>query len=67
MLEDPRSGAVFSSFGADPRAIEAGINTFSDLDFEMGIEGFFRSAERLLRLCTQRPFGSIRRRSLMGP
>ncbi len=54
-LAAPEVGAVFSDFSADPRAIAAGRGTFSEVDFELGIEGFFRTAETILRRCRFRP------------
>jgi len=58
-LSDPAIGAVFSDFTADPRAVAAGRNTFSEADLELGVEGFFRAAERLLRRCRLRPFSAL--------
>lgn len=60
-LADPSVGAVFSDFTADPRAIAAGRTTFSEVDLEMGVEGFFRGGERLLRRCRLRPFEGLDR------
>ncbi len=54
-LRDEGSGAVFSNITADPRVVAAGRNVFSEADIEMGVEGFFRSAERLVRRCEVRP------------
>jgi len=58
-LRAPRVGAVFSNFQADPRAVAAGRATFSEADVELGIEGFFRTAERLLRRCRTRPLAGF--------
>ncbi len=54
-LREPGGGAVFSNITADPRVTAAGRNVFSEADVEMGIEGFFRTAERLARRCEVRP------------
>ena len=58
-LREPRIGAVFSDFTADPRAVAAGRASFSEADLELGVEGFFRAAERLLRRCRLRPFAAL--------
>jgi len=60
-LADPEVGAVFSNITADPRVTAASRLVFSEADFEMGVEGFFRTAERLIRRCVHRPLGVVER------
>lgn len=54
-------GALFSNFAADPRARDAGLNVFSEADIQLGLEGFHRTAEHLLRLCERRPLAAYAR------
>lgn len=65
-LRRPEGGAVFSNISADPRVTAAARCTFSDADIEMGVEGFFRTAERLARRCEIRPLAGYER-WLEGP
>lgn len=60
-LREPGGGAVFSNITADPRVTAAGRNVFSEADVEMGIEGFFRTAERLAERCEVRPLAGYER------
>ncbi|MBM4387168.1 MAG: hypothetical protein FJ088_05480, partial [Deltaproteobacteria bacterium] len=59
LLRGKDIGIVFSNFTADPRAVSAGKGVFCENHFEMGIEGFFRTAERLLGLCERRPLSGF--------
>jgi nitrogenase molybdenum-iron protein alpha/beta subunit len=59
LVQASDTGLVFSNFTADPRIIDAGRNVFSEVFFEMGINGFFRSAYNLLHMCENRPLAGF--------
>jgi hypothetical protein len=52
---------VFTSFQHDPRLVAHALPGFAEDALEPGVEGFFRSAERLLARCRRRPFPGHRR------
>jgi len=59
-LSDSGVSAVYSNFTADPRAARAGLRVFSEGQIELGIDGFLRTAGRLIHLCEKRPLAGLR-------
>ncbi len=59
LLRQPEIGLVFSNFAADPRVTGAGKTVFSEVSFEMGIQGFLRTARSFLRSCERRPLARV--------
>jgi hypothetical protein len=66
LLADGEFGAVFSEYVGDPRLAAAGKAQFSLQEFEKGIGGALRTAERLLAAC-RLPLFRRYRRFLGGP
>ncbi len=56
-----RPSLVFTSFQHDPRLAAHALPGFAEDALEPGVEGFFRSTERLLARCRRRAFRSHRR------
>ncbi|MBI4677028.1 MAG: hypothetical protein HY748_05540 [Elusimicrobia bacterium] len=52
---------AFTHLNFDPRLARHGIAGFCENAFELGVEGFIRTARRLLRRCETRPFPRHRR------
>lgn len=61
LLKDSKSEAVFSNFFFDWRITSSGKSIFSLQHFEAGVDGAFRTVERLLQVCRTGLFGKYGR------